>query len=106
MHVHPSGEWCYTSNRGHDLLTTFAIGDDGRTVEAIDYQPSLGEWPRHVALDFDGRYLYAENRRSDEIVTFAVDAEDGTLSPTGATTAVEEPVCLAFLDRSTCRSTP
>jgi len=95
--VHPSGNWCYCSNRGHDSITIFDLGGaDGRAVERIANEPVRGEWPRDVALTPDGSHLFVENRHTDEIVTFAVDATDGSLSATGDTLSITEPICLAF----------
>jgi len=30
--AHPSGKWLYVSNRGHDSIVVYAIGDDGKIV--------------------------------------------------------------------------
>lgn len=29
VHVHPSGQWVYASNRGHDSVAIFDVGEDG-----------------------------------------------------------------------------
>jgi 6-phosphogluconolactonase len=105
--VHPSGEWLYCSNRGHDSIAVFEIGGsesaggpgsgrDGDSVERITNESTRGEWPRDIELAPDSRHLFVENRRSDEIVTFAVDEADGTISATGETCSITEPVCLVF----------
>ncbi|GAB3679546.1 lactonase family protein [Salinarchaeum chitinilyticum] len=93
--VHPSGNWLYCSNRGHDSIAIFELDGEG-TIERIAIEPVRGEWPRDIELTPDGEHLFVENRHTDEIVTFAVDATDGSLSPTGETLSVTEPVCLAF----------
>lgn len=105
VHVHPGGAWVYVSNRGHDSIATFAVGEDGENGEDGDvipagHEPTQGEWPRDLALDPAGEHLFAENRRSDEIVGFGVDSEDGGLASTGDRLSIQEPICLAFLDDS------
>ena len=101
VHVHPSGEWVYVSNRGHDSIAIFAVdGDDpgAEPVELVGHEPTGGHWPRDFALDPAGEYLFAANRRSDEIVSFRIDETDGTLEATGDVLGVQEPICLAFLE--------
>jgi 6-phosphogluconolactonase len=94
VHVHPSGEYLYGSNRGHDSIAIYELQDDGRP-EFVATESTRGEWPRNFALDPSGTYLYAENARSDEIVPFAIGA-DGTLEPTGEALETPSPVCMRF----------
>lgn len=96
IHVHPSGEYLYGSNRGHDSIAVYDIAADGRPT-LIGTESTRGEWPRNFALDPDGEFLFAENADSDTIVTFAVGS-DGTLEATGTVTDCPSPVCLAFVD--------
>jgi 6-phosphogluconolactonase len=95
IHVHPSGEWVFGSNRGHDSIATFAI-DDGE-IAFRGTESTRGEWPRNFALTPDGEQLLAENMETDDVVTFDVDASSGELSATGAVTDLPSPVCLQFL---------
>jgi len=95
IHVHPSGEWVFGSNRGHDSIATFAV--DGETIEFQGTVSTRGEWPRNFALTPDGETLLAENMDTNDIVTFDVDAATGELSATGAVTELPSPVCLQFL---------
>jgi len=95
IHVHDSNEWVFGSNRGHDSVATFAIDDGSITFEGTE--STQGEWPRNFALTPDGDHLLAENMESNDIVTFAVEAETGRLDATGAVTEIPSPVCLQFL---------
>ncbi|AGN01232.1 6-phosphogluconolactonase [Salinarchaeum sp. Harcht-Bsk1] len=97
VHVHDSGEWVYASNRGHDSVAVFAVGEDGRSLSRTQVVSTGGEWPRNVALTPGGDYLLAENAHTDEVVTFAIDSEDGTLEPTDDVEAIPSPTCLQFL---------
>lgn len=97
VHVHPSGRFVYGSNRGHDSVASFAVDDDDRRLTPLGHESTRGEWPRNFAIDPTGASLLVENLHSDEIVTFDVDAETGTLDPTDESTAVPRPMCLAFL---------
>lgn len=97
IHLHPSGDWLYGSNRGHDSIAIFSVDGDRGRLRPVDHESTRGHWPRHFALDPGGRYLYAENRRSDTIVPFAIDESTGRLTPTGSRISIAEPLCLQFL---------
>jgi len=95
IHVHPSGEYLYGSNRGHDSIAVYELDDGGRP-SLIDVESTRGEWPRNFALGPDGEFLFAENADTDDIVTFRI-ADDGTLDPTGHVIEIPSPVCMWFL---------
>jgi 6-phosphogluconolactonase len=96
IHVAPSGEFVYCSNRGHDSIAVFAV--DGKTggLSNVQYQPTEGKWPRNFTIDPAGRYLLVANQRSDTIVVFSMDHKRGTLAPTLQQAGIPMPVCLMF----------
>lgn len=98
VHVHPSGDWVYGSNRGHDSIVVFEVDDVDGTLTAIDYTDTGGHWPRNFAIDPSGRFLYVENRRTDNIVSFKIDQDDGTLARLEGELTAPEPICLAFVE--------
>lgn len=97
VHVHPSGNWVYASNRGHDSIAVFDIGDKG-AVTFRGAVPGGGEWPRNFAISPGGTALFVENRHSGSIVPFRLDIKTGDLEQTGDGLSVPEPVCLQFVD--------
>jgi len=99
VQVHPTGNWLYGSNRGHDSIAIFEIDQRTGHLDAVDHEPTGGHWPRHFTLDPSGAHLYAENRRSDSVVAFAVDEDTGRLRQTGQRFELPEPVCLQFVVR-------
>lgn len=98
VHVHPSGRWVYASNRGHDSIAVFEIGEGG-APRAIDHEPTRGEWPRDFELDPSGRILLALNRDSGTVEPFAVDRETGRLEPTGEGIDLAKPTCARAIER-------
>jgi len=96
IHVHPSGEYLYGSNRGHDSIAVYELDAQGRP-SLVGTESTRGEWPRNFALDPAGEFLFAENADTDDIVSFRIGA-DGTLDPTGAVVDVPSPVCMRFVD--------
>ena len=72
---------------------------DQRTGELtyVGHVPSHGKTPRNFGIDPTGRFVLAANQDSDTIVTFRIDAQSGTILPTGHVTQVPTPVCVKFL---------
>jgi 6-phosphogluconolactonase len=60
--------------------------------------PTQGKTPRDFNLDPTGRYLFAANQVSDNIVLFRVDSKTGRLTPAGQVVDnVPEPSCVVFV---------
>lgn len=98
IHAAPSGRFVYSSNRGHDSIAIFAVGESDGTLAALGHVPTGGSTPRNFALDPSGAFLLAANQRSDTIVSFRVDRQSGGLAPTGHVAAVQTPVCVLFAE--------
>ena len=96
VHVHPSGEYVYGSNRGHDSIAV--VDCSNGTVGLVDTEPTRGEWPRNFALSPRGEYLFAANARSDTVSPFAVERETGSLKAAGEPVEVPHPVCILPVD--------
>ena len=97
IYVHPSGNFIYASNRGHDSIAVFAIDPSTRRLTPKGQALTNGQWPRNFAFSPDGRYLLVANQNSDNIVVFAIDEVTGALTPTGVELSIDAPVCLLFL---------
>jgi 6-phosphogluconolactonase len=93
--IHPNGKFVYGSNRGHESIVVYAIGDDGR-LTLVDHTPTQGKHPRNFAIDPSGKFLLAANQNTDDIVSFRIDQATGKLTPTGHTTKLSAPVCIVF----------
>ena len=94
--VHPSGQFVYGSNRGHDSIAGFAVEPDG-TLKPIGHEPTQGRTPRNFNIDPTGAYLIAANQGSNNLVVFRIDPQSGKLTPTGHRAEVASPVCVKFL---------
>ncbi|MGB7158396.1 MAG: lactonase family protein [Tepidisphaeraceae bacterium] len=94
--VHASGKFLYCSNRGHNSIAVFAIGDDGRLTPR-GHASTQGEIPRNFAIDPSGKFLLAANQKTGSIVVFGIDQSTGELTPTGSKVEVPTPVCVRFL---------
>ena len=98
IHVSPDGKFVYGSNRGHDSIAIYAIGNDGK-LTLVGIEPSGGKNPRNFGLDPSGNFLLAAHQDTNNIVTFRINKEDGTLTKTGAETEVPRAVCVKFLQK-------
>ncbi|MFF0013596.1 lactonase family protein [Streptomyces sp. NPDC005374] len=87
----PDGRFVWTATRGEDVLSTFAVEDDG--LRLVGTVHCGGDWPR--ALAESGGFLYVANERSGEVTWFAVDPETGLPRYEGA---IEVPAasCVVF----------
>lgn len=96
VHVHPSGDVVYCSNRGHDSIAVFELDGSGRPSRTTTVS-TRGEWPRHFAVRPDGDFLFAANQHSGTVVTFEVGSGGRELNPTGDVAEFPDPVCLELL---------
>jgi len=94
--VAPGGKFVYSANRLHDTISIFAIGEDG-DPKLIGEASTMGDYPRHFAIDSSGRFLFACNQHSDSITSFRIDRENGKLSFTGRYAGVGSPAMIALL---------
>jgi 6-phosphogluconolactonase len=98
IHVAASGRTVYVSNRGHNSIAVFSVAEStGGGALVLDQVVSTeGDWPRNFSLDPSGRWLLVANQRSDSVVVFGRDPENGRLTPTGQRIAIPSPVFLRF----------
>ena len=94
--VSADGRYVYGSNRGHDSIAIWSVGEAAGEVSRVDIVPAGGEEPRNFAIDPTGGWLLAANQKSDTIVTFQRDQETGMLTPEDVPATVPTPVCIVF----------
>lgn len=71
------GRFVWTANRGHDSISVLTLDETGEKAQLVASVPCGGNWPRDLALDPTGQWLYAANERSGDVSWFAVDQETG-----------------------------
>ncbi len=77
--VHPSGQFVYTANRGHDSVTAYRANPETGELSVIEVEPIRGSWPRNINLDASGRWLFAAGAHSNTVAVFAIDQATGEL---------------------------
>ena len=98
IHISPSGDYLYASNRGHNSIAIFKVDQNTGALESIGYASTNGKTPRNFAIAKDGSYLYAANQDSGDIQSYKINEETGELDAIGKPTAVPTPVCIEFLN--------
>jgi 6-phosphogluconolactonase len=94
--VHPSGEFLYSSNRGHNSIAMFSIDQDSGRHRLIGLESTRGETPRNFNIDPEGKFLVVANVGSNNLVSFRIDRSTGKLEPTGKSATTPMPVCVTF----------
>ncbi len=98
IRIHPGGKYLYASNRGHNSIAIFELGQEGEPV-ILGHEPVRGEWPRNFNIDPSGMLLFVANQNSNNITVFDIDQKTGLLSFTGTELEIPRPVCIQFFNR-------
>ena len=97
VHVTKDGKFVYVGNRGHNSVTIFKVNQSDFSIELVDYQSSLGDWPRDFALTPDDQYLICSNQNSGTLAVFKRDEKTGKLTALQEDITAPEAVCVKFL---------
>merc|ERR1712224_758564 len=88
--VHSAGTFVVCSNRGHDSIVVFRVGDAGLLSVAC-VQHTRGATPRHFQFDASGQWLVAANQDSDSLGVFQFNMAAGSLDWTNHKYSVPSP---------------
>lgn len=87
----------YVSNRGADVVSTFALRDGGARPEHLA-DTSVGPWPRHFTVVRGHRdepdHLVAAAQNGDSLMSLRLDPGTGVPADTGYRLALPDPVCV------------
>ena len=96
--LHPSGNYVFVSNRGHDSIAVLRIDSAAGTLTLVEAFRPGGSGPRSFNVDPSGQWLFALMQRSNTIVPLRFDTAAGKLSPAGDTVPLPSPVCAKFVE--------
>lgn len=92
IHLSASGRRLYLSNRGHNTIAVFEVGEDGAlTLQGIS--SCGGNWPRNFAVGPADQFLLVANRRSNQISILPLD-DDGGIGRAAQQIPLSEPSCV------------
>jgi len=92
------GKHLYASNRGHDSLALFDVGEDGSLTAKGHFATEAT--PRFFALDPTGQFLYAAGQNSGRLASYRVDAASGALEPMEIHAVGESPLWIQFVEQA------
>ncbi len=95
LKITPDGKFLYGTNRGHDSLAIYGIGDDG-ILTLIGFEPSRGKGPQNLLITPDGQWLLCANMPGNSLAVFRIGS-DGKLTPTGDPLEITMPSCIRLL---------
>jgi len=78
--IHPTGNFLYVSNRGHDSIASFRVDMASGELTAAGQTPTE-KTPRSFDLDPAGRFLYVCGEATDRVAAYRVDQATGNLLP-------------------------
>ncbi|MET0236961.1 MAG: lactonase family protein [Kibdelosporangium sp.] len=96
IQISPDGRFVYASNRGHDSIATFAVGEQGKSLSFVNTTPSGGSWPRHFTLDPSGRWVYVANQRASTVNWLPRDPGTGKLDTSAGSVPVNNAGIISF----------
>lgn len=96
--ISPCGSWLYCTNRLHDSIAVYSIGEDG-CLELVEVVPGRGNYTQNLAITPDGGILLAANIDSAEqgganLVAFRIDGDTGRLTAVGEAIPLPHPSCI------------
>jgi 6-phosphogluconolactonase len=86
--IHPNAKFLYSSNRvfgGNDSIAIFAIDAQTGDLSRVDVVETGGSGQREMNIDPSGRWLFACNVQSNDVISFALDADTGKMTRTAKT---------------------
>ena len=96
LKITPNGRFLYGTNRGHDSIAAYRIGDDGR-LTLIGIEPSLGKGPQNLAITPGGELLLCANMPGNNVAVYRIDPQTGALKRVGEPVSMPSPSCIKML---------
>jgi 6-phosphogluconolactonase len=95
IHVSADGSRVLVSNRGHDSLAVFEIGDRGR-LSLNTIQPCGGQVPRNFQFSPGGKWVLVANQNSNEVVVLPFGGGHDPVGEPVARVSVQAPAIIHF----------
>ncbi|WP_437996436.1 lactonase family protein [Sorangium sp. So ce185] len=90
LDFHPNGRFAYVINETADAITTLSYDPSRGALSVVATVSTLpegvsgrGNTCAEIQVSPSGKFVYGSNRGHDSIAIFAVDPDQGTLSPVG-----------------------
>ena len=97
IHITPSGDFLYVSNRGHDSIAGFSTDRDTGRLTSLGQQPTEPT-PRAFNIDLTGNFLYAGGQGSGKLASYRIDPQTGSLTPLETRDVGQSPMWVLFVN--------
>ena len=94
--LHPSGKFVYVSNRGHNSVAVFKVGDDKRLTAAGHITGDI-KIPRNFNIDPSGKWMLIASQDGHKVGVWELNPKTGLGKETGEAVKVGSPVCVKFV---------
>ncbi len=98
IHISPSGQHIYVSNRGHQSVAIYEIGENGHLI-LLGISSCNGKGPRNFAISPNGRFILVANRFSNDISVLPMLADGAQLGLSVAQVSFSQPSCIRWAAR-------
>jgi 6-phosphogluconolactonase len=95
IHVSPTGDRVYVSNRGHDSIAVFQVGSDGQ-LTPVAISSCGGRCPRNFAVEPGNRFLLVANQESSEVAVLPVQDVPEAIGAATTHVTVKGASCIQF----------
>jgi 6-phosphogluconolactonase len=92
----PNGKFVYVSNRGHNSIAVFKVGED-RHLTAAGHITGDIKIPRNFNIDPSGKWMLIASQDGEKVGVWELDEKTGLGKETDNTVKVSKPVCVKFL---------
>ncbi|WP_246145955.1 lactonase family protein [Rubripirellula lacrimiformis] len=96
IRVHPSGQFVFTANRGHDSITVFRVNQSTGELSVIEVENARAVTPRGMNLDPSGNWLLVAGQDSHTLASFNVDGSTGELKYNQSIVTAPSAICVLF----------
>ncbi|MBC7980002.1 MAG: lactonase family protein [Armatimonadetes bacterium] len=96
IEVHPTGDFVYGSNRGHDSIVAYQRDRKTGKLTLLQHAPCGGKTPRHFKIHPSGKWLLCAHQDSNTISVLPLNPETGKLGEPSSTIPTPNPICLLF----------
>ena len=96
IRVHPSGNFVYAANRGHDTITAFRVNPKTGELTFIEREHVRGATPRNFNIHPTGKWLLAAGQDSHTLASFEVQQDTGELKYNSSVVHAPSCICVLF----------
>ena len=96
VYISPDGNYLYGLNRLYDTVVIYDVNPDGWLLNPR-WTWTRGSYPRELAVDPSGNFMYVAHSRSDNVTSFRIDKATGNLTFTNQWVPVGNPSSIVFL---------